>query len=415
VPDLLRAIRFVLPLVLALAFAGSATAGPIVDRAATALQSNPVYVDPAAERSITPAQAERLRTAIETTGHGPIYIAVLPNAALNEAGGDAVGVADELYRELGNPGVYGVVAGGHFRALSTDLGRGKAGKLAAQAFKAHQDEGIAATLVAFVDRVGADRTGDGGGGRSFGNIGLFPILLIGGILFFGYRKLRRRRAEADEFRDVREAAREDLVALAEDVQGLEQKVESNEPAKRDYLAALEQYSRASGSFDRARSPEQLATVAEALEEGRYLMASAEARLEGKEPPERRPACFFDPRHGPSARDVDWAPPGGQPRRVPACAADALRVEEGEEPRSRQVHAGGRLMPYWAAGPMYGGYFGGFFPGFLLGELMVGGFGGLGYGGYDGGAGSDVGGDFGGGGGDFGGGDFGGGDGGGGDF
>jgi hypothetical protein len=144
------------------------------------------------------------------------------------------------------------------------------------------------------------------------------------------------------------------------------------------------------------------------------MASAESRLEGKEPPERRPACFFDPRHGPSVRDVEWAPPGGQPRAVPACAADATRIEQGEEPESRQVLVGGRASPYWAAGPMYGGYFGGFFPGLLLGELLGGGLGGYGWGGVPDGSGQ---GDFGGGGdaGDFGGGDFGGGDGGGGDF
>jgi len=405
-------MRLLVPLVVALAFTGNAAAGAIVDRATTALQNNPVYVDPAAEKTITPAQAEQLRTEIETKAHGPVYVAVLPNAALSEAGGDAVGVVDELARQLGNPGVYAVVAGGHFRALSTDLGRGKAGKLAAQAFKAHHDDGIGPTLVDFVDRVGDARTGKGEG-RSFGHIGLFPILLIGGIIFFGYRKLRQRRGQAEEFREVRETAREDLVALAEDVQELEQKVESNEPAKRDYLAALDQYSSASGAFDRARTPAQLAPVAEALQEGRYLMASAEARLDGKEPPERRPACFFDPRHGPSVRDAEWTPPGGEPRQVPACAADALRVEEGEEPVSRQVRAGGQLRPYWAAGPMYGGYFNGFFPGFLLGDLMAGGFGGFG-GDYSGG-GTDAGGDFGGMGGDFGGGDFGGGDGGGGDF
>ena len=407
-PDTARLLRFVLPFVLALAFAGNATAGAIIDRTATALQSNPVYVDPSAEKSITSAQAERLRTEIETKGHGPIYIAVLPNAAIDEAGGDAVGVANELHRQLGNPGVYAVVAGGHFRALSSDLGEGKAGKLATQAFNAHRNDGIAATLVDFVDRVGAERSGKGGG-RSFRSVGLFPILLIGGILFFGYRKLKVRRADSDRFREVRETAREDLVALAEDVQGLEQKVETNEPAKRDYLAALEQYSRASDAFDRARTPAQLAPIAEALEEGRYLMASAESRLEGKEPPERRPACFFDPRHGPSVRDVEWTPPGGQPRQVPACAADAVRIEDGEEPASRQVRAGGQLTPYWAAGPMYGGYFGGFFPGFLLGDVLTGGFGGP----LDGGGGT-AGSDFGGMGGDFGG-DFGGGDGGGGDF
>ena len=150
------------------------------------------------------------------------------------------------------------------------------------------------------------------------------------------------------------------------------------------------------------------------------MASAEARLDGRAPPERRPACFFDPRHGPSVRDVEWAPPGGQAREVPACAACATRIEDGEEPESRQVLVGGRATPYWAAGPMYGGYFGGFFPGLLLGELF-GGFGGFGWGApYGGDAGfgdGNDGGDFDGGGdfGDFGGGDFGGGDGGGGDF
>jgi hypothetical protein len=408
-----------------LAFVGQASAGAIVDRAATALQSNPVYVDPAAEKSISAAQADRLRAEIETRGHGPIYVAVLPNAAVDEEGGDALGVLDELYRQLHNRGVYAVVAGGHFRAESTDSSL-HAGDLADKAFAAHHDDGIAPTLVDFVDRVGDARTGDSGGGGGFGRIGLFPVLLVGGIVFFMYRKLRRRRAEADAFREVKETAREDLVALAEDVQGLEEKVEGNDRAKKDYLAALDQYSRASGAFDRARTPGQLAPVAEALEEGRYLMASAESRLEGHAPPERRPACFFDPRHGPSVRDVEWAPMGGQPRLVPACAADALRIEEGVEPQSRQVLAGGQMVPYWAAGPMYGGYFGGFFPGLLLGEMMMG-FGGFGFGGPfmgggyyggdggDGGGGSDFGGGDFGGMGDFGGGDFGGGDGGGGDF
>jgi hypothetical protein len=244
-------------------------------------------------------------------------------------------------------------------------------------------------------------------------------VLLGLVAFFIYRRIKRRRQNATDFREVKEAAREDLVALADDVQGLEHKVEGNEAAKRDYLAALDRYAQASSAFDRAVTPDQLAPVAASLDEGRYLMASAEARLEGNEPPERRPACFFDPRHGPSVRDVEWTPPGGQPRVVPACAADAVRIEQGEEPESRHVLVGGQATPYWAAGPMYGGYFGGFFPGLLVGELLMGGgLGGFGWGGVPGGyegAGSDAG-DFGGGGaGDFGGGDFGGGDGGGGDF
>ena len=138
------------------------------------------------------------------------------------------------------------------------------------------------------------------------------------------------------------------------------------------------------------------------------MASAEALLAGREPPERRAPCFFDPRHGPSSRDVEWAPPGGTPRPVPACEADAQRVERGEDPASREVLVGGVRTPYWAA-PGYMPFYGGFFPGLFLGELLGGGF----YGGYGDQPGSGLG-DFGGGGGGFGGGDFGG-DGGGGDF
>jgi len=146
------------------------------------------------------------------------------------------------------------------------------------------------------------------------------------------------------------------------------------------------------------------------------MASAEARLDGKDPPERRPVCFFDPRHGPSVRDVAWAPDGGVTREVPACAACAVRVESGQEPDSRQVVVRGRSMPYWQAGPVYGRYFGGFFPGLALGEFAGSGWQGSGatvdtFGGGDFSCGG--GGDFGGGGGGGGGGDFGGGGGGGG--
>src|SRR6476659_5206143 len=75
-------------------------------------------------------------------------------------------------------------------------------------------------------------------------------------------------------------------------------------------------------YDRATHPRQLEALPTPREEGRYRMTSAEAILAGHQPPERRAPCFFDPRHGPSARDVEWAPPGGTSRKVPACEADA---------------------------------------------------------------------------------------------
>ncbi len=200
-------------------------------------------------------------------------------------------------------------------------------------------------------------------------------------------------------------------------------------AKEDYARAVDAYDRANRVFETARRVADLAPAAEALEEGRYAMIAAKERLAGREPPPRRAPCFFDPRHGPSSRDVQWAPPGGAPRPVPACEADAQRVERGEDPHTREMVVGGQRVPYYDAGPayapFYGGFFGGFggfLPGMLLGSMMGGGWGGTdvyvdggGFGGGDFGDGDFGGGDFGGG--DFGGGDFGGGDfgGGGGDF
>ena len=95
--------------------------------------------------------------------------------------------------------------------------------------------------------------------------------------------------------------------------------------------------------------------------------------------------------------------------VPACEADAQRVERGEDPEAREVTVGGQRMPYWAAGPMYAPFMGGFYGAGILPGLMIG---------HDarqrlGPTADTGGGDFGGG--DFGGGDFGGGDFGGGDF
>ena len=213
--------------------------------------------------------------------------------------------------------------------------------------------------------------------------------------------------------------RGDVVELGDEIRALDLDVQMpgvSEEAKTDYETALGAYERASAAVDRARSPQELEPVGAAVEEGRYAMASTRARLQGNEPPERTPPCFFDPRHGPSSRQVMWSPPWGEPREVPACEADAQRVERGEEPDPRQVTLGGRQVPYWNAGPAYAPYMGGFFgggllPGIFLGSVLGGGMFGGGYGGWgpgdSGGGGWDSGGGFGGG--DFGGGDFGGGD------
>ena len=414
----------------ALALAANAQAGERIDAAVAALQAGPVYVDPTAQLAIGSADQARLRAAIDSAGAGPVYIAILPLAAENETGGNPDGVLEALHNGLNRRGTYAVVVGRHFRAGSDGvLQPGVAGRLATEALKAHRGEGVTATLIDFVHRVAAAR-GSGGtapsNGTGTGGAVLIGLLLLGGGAFFAAHAVRGRRRQQQELDEVKAAAHDDLIALADDVQKLEQPVEANAQAKQEYQHALTDYEQASGAYDRARRAKELQAVASSLEEGRYHMAAAEALLAGKQPPERRPPCFFDPRHGPSTRDVEWAPPGGTPRKVPACEADAQAVERGQEPASREVVAGGRRVPYWNAppyfGPWAGGYFmpfggTGFLSGLFVGELLGGAYGGWGYGSW-GGSGTAGGfgnwSDFGGGGMHFGGGDFGGG-GGGGDF
>ncbi|SCF77255.1 hypothetical protein GA0115280_111513 [Streptomyces sp. Cmuel-A718b] len=69
----------------------------------------------------------------------------------------------------------------------------------------------------------------------------------------------------------------------------------------------------------------------ALDEGRHALACLDARLSGKPLPRRLPLCFFDPRHGPSAGEHPWAPGGGAVRLIAVCAADAVRLSEGDGP------------------------------------------------------------------------------------
>jgi hypothetical protein len=430
------------------------TVGPAAAQATTAaevaaaLNDDPVYVDPAAETKVSKDQVlERVRGA-----GTPIYIAVLPNAAVDESGGTKLQLLEAIVDGIRANATYMLIDGD--RGYETaDFVRaipdGQANALADQAFNDHPNDPQAA-LLQWVDGISAAAKGEpaaqsggdgGGGGVGIGTIAVLVALVAGGgaLIFSSRRRRREREAERQrELEEVKSVANEDLVALSDDIRALDLDTsmpDADPEAVSHYTEAVNQYQKAAEALDRAKRTEDLAPMSAALEAGRYEMSATKAILEGRPVPERRPPCFFDPRHGPSAEDVEWAPPGGAPRMVPACAADAQRIRDGLEPMSREVAGvGGRMTPYWNApgyyGPWAGGYFGGFpmgglFSGLLLGSFLGGGWGGYpvyvdsggaGDGGGDAGGGGDWGGgDWGGGGGDFGGGDFGGGDFGGGDF
>src|SRR5699024_10299469 len=228
---------------------------------------------------------------------------------------------------------------------------------------------------------------------------------------------------AAELQQVKKTAEEDVTSFGEEVAELDvitAGVELDTGGAQDYKQALDSYDVAKETLEKVDEPSDIRNVTEALEDGRYAAKCVRARVEGTPLPVRRPPCFFNPQHGPSVEDVDWAPVGGQPRPVPVCAADAERVSCGAEPAVRTVPVGNGLQrrAYWEAGPAYAEYNRGYFnsyagsgllPGVLMGAMMFGGFGGGWDGGMDGagmdggmdGAGGDMSGDMGGGFGDFG--------------
>ncbi|MDN5587581.1 MAG: hypothetical protein L0G69_13585 [Brevibacterium sp.] len=256
---------------------------------------------------------------------------------------------------------------------------------------------------------------------------LIILVVLGTIFFVSHRKEKKRQKElvAAELQQVTKTAEEDVTSFGEEVAELDiltAGVELDTGGEQDYKQALDSYDIAKETLDKVAEPSDIRNVTEALEDGRYAAKCVRARVDGKPLPVRRPPCFFNPQHGPSVEDIDWAPAGGQLRPVPVCAADAERVAVGAEPAVRKVVTGDghTRRAYWEAGPAYAEYNRGYFnsyagsgllPGVLMGSMMFGGMGG----GWDGayGDGGDAGGGDGGGGdaGGDGGGLFGGGDGG----
>ena len=49
-------------------------------------------------------------------------------------------------------------------------------------------------------------------------------------------------------------------------------------------------------------------IEQVVADARYHRAAVLAVIAGDPLPERREPCFFNPQHGPSMQDVEWAPP-----------------------------------------------------------------------------------------------------------
>lgn len=425
---------------LILGLAAPASADPFQD-VVKGLKSQSLYVSRDSGAALSGADRQAVVDALSGDG-STIRMAVLTPQRVT------AGNLRQLDSALGRKGTLimldakgeRIIAGSH-----DGLGRGKVSDLVTQA--RGDSSNLKDLLLNLDERFGSAVKDKKAGGATAGFVvlGVFVVIVAGIVALAVFARRRRRERRAKELADLKDSVYEDVTRLGEDISALNLNVTDPrlDPAARDdYRRAMDSYDRAKAAAEGARGPEDMRQVTTALEDGRYYMTAVRARLSGQPVPERRAPCFFNPQHGPSVQDVSWAPPGGAPREVPACAADAQRVLSGYDPDTRLVTVGGHRRPYWDAGPAYAPYAGGYYSGFgggnmlsgiligtALGSMFGGGWGGGGYdagyaAGYDAGAdgggdwgdggdggGFDIGGgDFGGfDGGDFGGGDFGGGD------
>lgn len=161
---------------------------------------------------------------------------------------------------------------------------------------------------------------------------------------------------------VRAATTNDLGALADVLVDVTKAVEHSDDDR--LLALLDEattsFERAERLFDLAERAEEFSQVTAEIGRGRYKLAAASARLNRESVPEQNQPCFFDPAHGPAERFVAWAPPNGDPRTVPVCAADADLVEADVQPVPRNVVVGEDVIPYWDAPKYFVPWFSGYF-------------------------------------------------------
>ncbi|QTE01101.1 hypothetical protein [Streptomyces cyanogenus] len=437
-PALLLAV---LALVLATLYAPGASADTSVSAIARALRQGPVYVDPAARDQLSAADADTLAARIKDADK-PLFIAVLP------AGYPTTDLFADLRSATGVTGLYGIRLGDRFDARADSSVMSVTARR--NLVRSVRGEDAKSQLADFTDRALANMGGHaprswGGsasGGHGMSTTGLITTVAVlvaaGAGAYALVRRTRRRREEEQRaaLERLRVVVDEDITAFGEELDRLDfhpSEPGADDAMRADYERALDAYETAKQRMGAAHRPEDVRPVTEALEDGRFSLAQLAARRERRPLPERRPPCFFDPRHGPSVSDATWTPPGGAPREVPVCAADATRLADGRDPVIREVDTDYGRRPYWDAGPAYGPWAGGYFGGGLLPGLLVGtllgsmmatptyaadygtGYGDFGGGGYEGGdvSGTDFdAGDFGGGFGDGGGFDGGGG---GGDF
>lgn len=224
---------------------------------AAALRRDPVYVDAKATASV---DRSRLEQAVRAAG-GPVYVAVLPQAAADNSGGQAA-VTAAIGEQLSPSAVLFTVTGSTVygdEGPGSGLGQGQAASIAA----ANAGGDLTDGLVASIGQAASVARGSGGGSGSAAPsdgssstghggalaLGVLALLGVGGGGFL-YARSRRRREQ------VMEGSRADVESLYDrlgaDVSNL---APGDDPVARQALAdAAERYSATGALLARSDTP-----------------------------------------------------------------------------------------------------------------------------------------------------------------
>jgi hypothetical protein len=273
------------------ALAKDSDVGAITD----ALRGSSVYVNPTARPTLSPGEAQRVRQEIAQRDPGRIKIAVVSESEAARAGGPTA-LANALDQRLGAPGTVLVDAGSRSWLVTAYADAHAAEAAVQQAFNAHRalvDQLLEAVdSIAAIDPGPAQSRGRSSPGKSTTtHVSSVVFIVIGATIalpfvIWGLALTRRRwraRAEAREsLADDRADARDQLVALGNDIGDLD--IDVSMPAadpsgKRDYERALEQYQRANRLLGEDATVRRVSQASAALADGRRLMDAARASLE----------------------------------------------------------------------------------------------------------------------------------------
>jgi hypothetical protein len=291
---------------------------------ATDIRDDGVFVESGSD--LSEADAGELVAAVRNQGER-FSIVVLTE----DPGSGAVTFGDAVVDRLSDPGLIFVLTpddvavvgvGDVFTVDEIDAALdvaleagGSDSEYASNFVEALTGEAVAVTPVPEPVTTDSDSSGGAGGLLWF----LVIVAAIGLFIFFMVRRSRSRQetATANELAAARAEIQQQLDAVANDILDMEDEVRTADNDRVDalYNGAGETYQEASAALAGADAPQELLDIANAVDVAVWQLDSAEALLDGKEPPPKPDPKRLEPVAPPAATapDTGSGPLGLPPR------------------------------------------------------------------------------------------------------